>query len=96
MTPKERINKLLTEISNYDLEIIKAVVTKKLLYWEMEDLTTLPVDIKQEVHYLFDIYFFIHEAKHKAEYNGWIQEWMKQDNPCRYTISGKYLLKKAV
>jgi hypothetical protein len=94
--PKQKVNKLITEIKDYDLEIIKGVVTKKLIYYEMEDLTTLPTEIKEEIHFLYDILFFIMECKHKAEYNEWVYEWIREDCPCRYEISGKYKLKKAI
>lgn len=91
---KEKVNRFISEVVSYDATVIETQINKKLANYRYEDYKTLPMCVKLEVHYYYDILFFVNECKNKGELLGWFQAWQSDEMPNRFKISGKYYDKK--
>jgi len=88
------VNKFVSEVVSYDATVIETQINKKLTNYRYEDYDKLPMCAKLEVHYYYDLLFFVNESKNKGELLSWLQAWQSEKVPNRFKITGKYNDKK--
>lgn len=91
---KEKVNRFISEIVSYDTAVIESQIHKKLANYRYEDYDKIPMCAKLEVHYWYDLLFFVNECKNIGELLSWMQQWQSEKVPNRFKISGKYNDKK--